>query len=559
MFTLKIQTELKQSEEFDILIIGGGITGIAIAREAAERGNSVGLIEKNDFFCATSSATSKLIHGGLRYLENFEIHLVRESLKERRILMLSASHLVKPIPFIIPILPWTQPNPLFIQTGLRLYDLLSYDRNEFLPEESFIPNARRISQHELLNVLPELKTITKHGGFMYYDCQNIYPERLALSFLKSAAEKGAKFYNHIQIENYIKENKNNKIYLRGLEVKDTITGKTATLKAKVIVNATGPWMDIVLSEILNQKIQSIQRSKGIHLLTKPILNQKVAVLFRTKKHRHFFVIPWKNFSLIGPTDTPFTDHPDHLRPTQEDIEELIKDFNDTVPGNLLSKDMILDVPIGIRPLISSNQNTYKTSRKYQIFDHSKENQIEGLISVTGGKWTTSRKLGEEVIKYIYRKFPNLEDKSRKIDTSVLPLYSSPGYSNSSSIYENFALKEFRIQEISQEQHKYLISLYGTEHIEILKIIKENPKLAEPISNDFSKGDIYAQILFSIEYEGARTLEDIVKRRIEYGNYGKPKEEVLNKIAKFASKYLNWNSSRIKEEVKKTLNSYTDLI
>ncbi len=558
MFTLKIQTELKPQEKFDILIIGGGITGIAIAREAAERGHFVGLIEKNDFHCATSAATSKLIHGGLRYLENFEFPLVRESLKERRILMLSASHLVRPMPFIIPILPWTKPNPFLIEAGLKIYDLLSFDRNEFLPEESYIPNTRKISQQELLNVLPELKHITKNGGFMYYDCQSIYPERLAFSFLKSAAEKGAKFFNHIEIEDFITEKKDHTITITGIQVKDKITGKSTTFKAKVIINATGPWIDYVISKVLNQKVQKIQRSKGIHLLTKPILNQKIAVLFRTKTHRHFFVIPWKNFSLIGPTDTPFQDHPDNLKPTKEDVEQLINDFNETIPGNLLNKKMILDVPIGIRPLISLKENTYKASRKYEIFDHRKENNISNFLSVAGGKWTTSRKLGEDVIQYVYMLFPELKNQSKKTDTSQLPLYGSPGYSNPYSVYENFALKEFRIQEISHEQHKYLISFYGTEHIEILKLIKENPKLAEPISNSFPKWDLYAQVLFAIEYEGARTLEDIVKRRIGYGTYGKPDKETLQKIAKFASKYLNWNQTRIKEEVNSTLNSYTDL-
>ncbi len=139
MFTLKLSSEVKDSQDFDVLIIGGGITGVAIAREAAERGHYVGLIEKNDFGWATSAATSKLIHGGLRYLENFEFGLVRESLRERRILLLAANHLVKPLPFVIPILPWTKPHPALIYSGLKLYDILSYDRNQFVPEETYIP------------------------------------------------------------------------------------------------------------------------------------------------------------------------------------------------------------------------------------------------------------------------------------------------------------------------------------------------------------------------------------------------------------------------------------
>ncbi len=556
MFTLKINTEVQDSEEFDILIIGGGITGIAIAREAAERGHYVGLIEKNDFGWATSAATSKLIHGGLRYLENYEFQLVRESLKERRILMLAASHLVKPLPFIIPILPWTRPNPLMIYTGLKLYDILSYDRNQFIPDESYLPSSRKITNHELLNVVPEIKEIARKGGFLYYDCQSVHPERLTLSFLKSAVEKGAKFYNHISIENFITENKNGNIYIKGVEIKDEITGKSATFKSKIVINATGPWMDLLLSKITNKPVKKIFRSKGIHLLTKPILNHKVAILFRTRSHRHFFVIPWMGFSLIGPTDTPYNDEPDNLKPTESDVEQLLKDVNDTIPGNILKKDMILDIPIGIRPLIvtGSTKNSYKASRKHEIFNHKLEN-IYGLISVAGGKWTTSRQLGEDVIKEVYKEYQEFEKQGKKVDTSQLPLYGSPGYSNPYSIYENFALKEFQIEEINKDQHKYLISLYGTEHIEILKIIKENPQLAEPISENHPDKDIYAQIVFSIQFEGARTLDDVIKRRIGLGTYGIPKKKDLEKVAKFMAKYLKWNTTQIQKEVEKVIQSY----
>ncbi len=535
MFSLKINTKLEYSQEFEFLIIGGGITGLAIARELAERGHSVGLIEKKDFYCATSSATSKLIHGGLRYLENFEVGLVRESLKERRILMLSASHLVKPIPFVIPVLPWTKPNPGLIYLGLKLYDVLSFDRNQFVPDEYYIPPARRISKQEINNLLPEILSIPAEGGLLYYDCLSLHPERLALAFLKSAFQKGAKFYNYVEIQNIVTENNNGKIKIQELELKDKITGKTARFKAKVFINATGPWMDIVLSKILNKEIKKLARSKGIHLLTRPILSNKVAVLFRTKSHRHFFVIPWMGLSLIGPTDTPFLDDPDKLKPEKSDIEQLIHDFNETVPGDLLSKDMILDVPVGIRPLISSDpKNTYKTSRKYEIFTH--EENLQNFITVAGGKWTTSRKLGEDVVKEIYKKYPEFQSNV-KVDTSQLPLFGSPGYSNPYSVYENFALKEFRIEEINKEQHKHLMGLYGTEHVEILQLIRKNPKLAEPISNTLRQREVLAQVEFSIIYEGARTLEDIVKRRMAVGTYGVPDRKSLEKITKHAAKIL----------------------
>ncbi|MDW7975714.1 MAG: glycerol-3-phosphate dehydrogenase/oxidase [Leptospiraceae bacterium] len=553
MFSLKINTAIQGSEDFDILIIGGGILGLAIAREAAERGHSVGLIEKNDFYCATSASTSKLIHGGLRYLENFEFDLVRESLKERRILMLSASHLVKPLSFLIPVLPWTKPNPFFLFLGLKTYDLLSFDRNRYLPEESYIPNSKFLGKSEIDQILPELRELTK-GGFLYYDALNIHPERLALAFLKSAHEKGAKFYNHVEIENFLVEKNHHFSQLRGVEVKDTLTGKTATFKAKVFVNATGPWADLLLSRIFGQPVKILKRSTGIHFLTKPIWNVKSAVLLRTKSKRHFFIIPWLDFSLIGPTDTPFDGDPDDLQPTKEEIETFIQEINQTFEKKMITKEQIQDVIIGIRPLLYSQNQTYLATRKHQVFSHKKDGW-KGLFSVVGGKWTTARKIGEDVLQEIYMEFPEFQRTSKNVDTSILPLFGSPGYSNPFSVYEDFALKEFKIKEINSEQHKYLISLYGTEHIEILKLIHENPKLAKPIDDSFPNRELYAQVQFAFEYEGARTLEDIVRRRIGYGTYGVPDKNVLTNIAEFVGKSLKWTKTRVKKEVENTLSSY----
>lgn len=555
MFVKEITTEIRNSEEFDILIIGGGILGLAIAREAAERGLSAGLVEKNDFCSATSAATSKLIHGGLRYLENFEFSLVRESLEERRIFMLAASHLVRPLPILIPVFPWTKPHPFLLRLGLKTYDFLSLDRNRYLPEEYHIPDTKYIPDtsiiHEILGFpVPGIK-----GGFLFYDCLSIHPERLALAILKTASQKGAKFYNHVEIENIIVESKNG-LLVKGLEVKDRITGKSATFFGKVIVNATGPWLGEIPSKILKKPVTLLRMSKGIHLLTVQKFSSTHALLLRTKQGRHFFIIPWKGFSLIGPTDTPYDGEPDHLKPTPEDVFSLMEEVNQTLRQNVIKKEDILDIITGIRPLISEKENkhTYKVSRKHRIFHH-KEESIRGLVSVAGGKWTTARKIGEEVIKEILKEYPELQKKAITADTSLLPLQGSPGYANPYSIYEEFALKEFRIPEISRDTHKYLISLYGTEHIEILKSIKENPSFAKPILESGHHKEIYAQVVFSYLYEGARTLEDIVKRRMGLGTYGIPDKKVLAKIAEFLAPYAGWSDGRVKKEVEETYQSY----
>jgi len=548
---LQIGKELS-SGRYDVLIVGGGITGIAIAREAAERGLSVCLVEKNDFGGATSASTSKLIHGGLRYLENFEIGLVRESLAERRILGLAASHLVKPLPFMIPVLPWSKPGKLILRTGLYMYDALSYDRNRDVPEGHQIPGSVSLSEREVQAVDPMIASIAK-GALLYYDYQSLHPERLTLAFLKSALQKGAVFYNHTEATGFIVEEAGGRRNLQGAEVRDTITGKTATIRAGITINASGPWMDLVLGLADRKSETKLSRSTGIHFLTKPLFKHNNAVLFRTRSGRHFFVVPWEGFSLIGPTDRPYTKHPDELRPGQDDFDQLFEDINDTLPGAPLTRDMIVDIPIGIRPLIFSGKSTYKASRRYEILDHESKG-LHGLISVAGGKWTTSRQLGEDVMTLALSKLPD-PGNVMNVNTGELPLFGSPGFGNPDDIYIDFSLKNFSTEGVSPEVHRHLISMYGTEHTRILEYVHKKKALAKPVSDRFPTKDIMAQVLFSVEHEGARTVSDIIRRRIALGTYGLPTEKELLAVAQLAAPVLKWNQTEIRRQVKAALAEY----
>lgn len=548
---LQIGKELS-SARYDVLIVGGGITGIAIAREAAERGLSVCLVEKNDFGGATSASTSKLIHGGLRYLENFEIGLVRESLAERRILGLAASHLVKPLPFMIPVLPWSKPGKLILRTGLYMYDALSYDRNRDVPEGHQIPGSVSLSEREVQAVDPMIASIAK-GALLYYDYQSLHPERLTLAFLKSALQKGAVFYNHTEATGFIVEEAGGRRNLQGAEVRDTITGKTATIRAGITINASGPWMDLVLGLADRKSETKLSRSTGIHFLTKPLFKHNNAVLFRTRSGRHFFVVPWEGFSLIGPTDRPYTKHPDELRPGQDDFDQLFEDINDTLPGAPLTRDMIVDIPIGIRPLIFSGKSTYKASRRYEILDHESKG-LHGLISVAGGKWTTSRQLGEDVITLALSKLPD-PGNVINVNTGELPLFGSPGFGNPDDIYIDFSLKNFSTEGVSPEVHRHLISMYGTEHTRILEYVHKKKALAKPVSDRFPTKDIMAQVLFSVEHEGARTVSDIIRRRIALGTYGLPTEKELLAVAQLAAPVLKWNQTEVRRQVKEALAEY----
>ena len=539
------------------MIIGGGITGLAILREASERGLRACLVEKNDYGWSTSGATSKLIHGGLRYLENYEFGLVRESLRERRILGLAAGHLVRPLSFLIPIFPWSHPGRVIMRAGLLTYDVLSYDRNRDVPDDKHVPGSRYLSKKEIVELDPTLDSPDVKCGFEYYDYQSVRPERLSLAFLKSALEKGAVAYNHTEAVEFLVEKSGGRTRINGANVKDKITGKTATIRASLTINATGPWMDLVLGLFEDKPRQKLQRSKGIHLLTKPIMG-KHSVLFRTRTGRHFFVIPWEGHSLIGPTDRPFEDHPDNLRPTEQDIEELVNDVNDTIPGAPLNKEDILHVPIGIRPLIAAGDGdgsgTYKASRKYEIYDHSEET-IDGLISVAGGKWTTSRQLGEDVVLGALKKSELRDVLTNRADTSVLPLYGSPGFGNPADIYRDFALKEYGMAGVARSNHLHLITMYGTEHVSVLRLLEKDRSLGAPVSKERPELDVMAQVVYAVENEGARTLEDILNRRLAVGAYGPIEKSALEAVARLAGKHLKWSSARQQKEIKDYLKQF----
>ncbi len=537
-------------EDYDVVVIGGGITGAAVAREAAVRNLRVCLLEKNDFGWSTSAATSKLLHGGLRYLENYEFGIVRESLSERRVLGCAAGHLSTPLPFLLPI--YKGKGRFTLRVGLFLYDLLSFDRNRGVPEDKKIPAHRWLSKEELLREEPRLSPDGLTGGFKYYDLQSLYPDRLTLAFVKSAVESGARVFNHTEVVGFETIPEGNGRRIRAAKVKDAITGKTAAVQGRVFVNASGPWLDIVLGLVEEKPMAHLQRSKGIHILTKPLLDK--AVGFKTRAGGHFLTLPWQGSSLIGPTDTQYLDHPDKLAPTADDIRELVEDVNASIPGRPLKPEMIEHVIIGIRPLIASGKSTYRASRKSEMFDHAEEN-VFGMISVAGGKWTTSRRLGEDVVRHLLEKAELSGFALREVDTAVLPLYGSPGFATSATAYADFAVMEFRIPEISEDVHRHLVTLYGTEHTEIIELVKRNKSLAKRISKNPNRLDIAAQAVYAAENECALTLSDILCRRLSVGMFGVPDATAVKLAADRAAEALGWDAKRKRREISELKASF----
>ena len=357
-----------------------------IAWDASLRGYSVALVEKNDFGHATSMATSKLIHGGLRYLKNMDFTLVRESLRERRYLSDMIPHQVRPLPFLLPVYKRNFLSRYYLAVGFALYDLLSFDKNKVKDDSKKLENHKWLSAKEALKKEPRLFKKGLLGAFHYYDLQNIHPERMNIDFLASAEAHGAIVANHLEVVELLYNKVQNKKRINGVRVKDKMDNSSPfTVSSKMVVNCSGPWINQVLSKIKINVVRKFVFSKGIHLLM-PKRQGNQAIFMKTKNNQHLLILPWLGYTLLGTTDTVYQGSPDALMVSKEDMEGLIKRVNEYYPANYKQEEVI-HAYTGLRVLTNtsqhSHQKTYKASRKPKIINHTPEG-VSGLISVVGG-------------------------------------------------------------------------------------------------------------------------------------------------------------------------------
>ncbi|HNY96928.1 MAG TPA: glycerol-3-phosphate dehydrogenase/oxidase [Smithellaceae bacterium] len=531
--------EKNPHEKFDVIVIGGGISGASVAYEAATRGLKVALLEKKDFSWATSAATSKMIHGGLRYLVNGEVRLVRESLRERRVLENIAPNYVYPQPIMM--MHHKKPlknNKRVVKVGMLLYDALSYDKNRTWDPCKRIPAHKTISRREVLRQEPHVRAEGLAGASVFCDCMSIFPERLTLAFIKSAVAHGAKAANYAKVEGFLMDAGNR---VAGVKVKDLLTGEVHDIAGTVTVNCGGPWADLLLDMAKpdGKDAPMLRRSEGIHIITaKRLLSGQYIVGSMTPSGRHFFLIPWRNHTLIGTTDKPFNGNPDDYRVTRESIMELIDDVNRSFGDGKLSYEDVKHTYGGLRPLVEKEtRETYTSSRKYEIYDN-KDAGLDGLITVEGGKYTTSRQLAENCLKIVAVKL------GRNLGKSV----TNKKFLTGCEIKDlNFFMNEARAQDngLSPATLEYLARNYGTEYREIAKLAREDQSLSETLNND---GEIQAQVVYAVRNEMARTLSDIVMRRTGIGTLGNPGEEVLRKVADVAARELRWDKEKTEKEI-----------
>jgi glycerol-3-phosphate dehydrogenase len=510
---------------FDLIVIGAGINGTGIARDAAQRGLRVLLLEKGDICAATSAWSSRLIHGGLRYLEHAELDLVRESLRERERLFANAPHLVKPLQFIIPLYKSNKRPKWMIKIGMVGYDLLSLDRS--------VEGHAMLSRAETLALLPGLNAQHLKGAATYYDGQVERAERLCVENAISAREHGATVLTYAQVEQFIIEDSS----VRGVEFADVLRAGHYKAFAPLVLNASGPWVDAVLKST-GQQQRLIGGTKGTHLVVDlfPGAPKHALYIEAAGDGRPFFVLPWLGRYLIGTTDTRYSGDLGEVRPDEEEIAYLLQEVNRVFPTAQLQRDSVLYAYCGVRPLpFVAEGAAGGITRRHRVHDHAPE--LDGLLSIIGGKLTTYRSLAEEVVDLACHKL----GKAAACTTGEAKL---PGANAADFAAFCGAFKQE--SGLAPTTAERLLNIYGTRSTELADMVRDNAALAEPFCAE--TGAIAAELLLAFKCEMAETLADVLLRRTLVGLGPRLGLDAIENAARLAQGYLGWDSERAATEV-----------
>ncbi len=521
------------SDNFDLIVIGAGINGAGIARDAAMRGLNVVLLDKGDIGGGTSSVSTRLIHGGLRYLEHGEVGLVRESLRERETLLRVAPHLVRPLPLIVPIYENQQRGRLAIRAGMMAYDALSVNKS--------LPRHRMLTPDDTLKEAPGLNSNSLLGAALYFDAQVEFAERLVLENVLSAVEHGASIHTYNRVDAFTIEEG----AVRGIQYSDLITGQQRSTRASIVINAAGPWVDEVVGIAHQNSQRLIGGTKGSHIIVGPFAGApRTAVYIEAHAdQRPLFIIPWNGLYLIGTTDTRFEGDLNAIEIDENERSYLLKEANRYFPQAQLTVNSIKYSYSGVRPLaFTDNRSESAITRRHFVREHP---SVGGFLSIVGGKLTTYRQLAEETVDLVMRK---LGRREARLDTAKVQL---PGAFCDS--FEHFSEDFRRAVGLPTTVSNRLLRIYGTRASEVVELLKNDESLREVIDDE--SGGLAAEVVFSFENELARTLSDCLLRRTMVGLNSSCGTNALEAAARIARKYLGWSEDRAKSEV----TAYYELI
>ena len=531
MFTSSLNHEQRAAalsalatEEFDIFVIGGGVNGVGVALDAVTRGLKVALVESQDYAAGTSSRSSKLIHGGLRYLEQYDFKLVREALHERELMVSTqCPHLVKPVSFLYPLTEKVKERT-YVGAGLALYDALRGFKRA-------LPSHKHLTGKTIANISPSLRQDIITGAIRYFDAQ-VDDARHTMMIARTAARHGAVMATNVRVDDLARSGKK----VVGAVATDLKSGKQLTISAKATIMCAGVWSDELHEKFGLTPGYSVAMSKGVHIVVpQSAIHSKDGIILKTPVSV-LFLIPWGDKWIVGTTDTPYDG--DRAKPlaTQEDVQYILDQANRVLEPKLKSED-ILGVFAGLRPLVANNTKsaTTKLSR-----EHTVDRPAPGFVSLAGGKYTTYRVMAKDAVDLA------VLDLRRIVSDSVtdkLPLIGADGY---------FALKQ-QVLKIASENNlseatvQHLLDRYGSLISEILEIVAADESMAERLIPDLPY--IKAEILHAASHEGALSVEDVLLRRtrisFEASDSGL---SVADKVADLIGTVLNWSAADRKDSI-----------
>ncbi len=512
--------------EVDVLVVGGGITGVGTALDAVTRGLSVGLLEQRDFASGTSSRSSKLVHGGLRYLEMLDFALVREALQERGLLLTRlAPHLVTPVPFLYPLTRrgWERP---YVGAGLALYDAMAlagkYDMG--------VPRHRHLFRRQVRRVAPDLEVDDLAGAIQYYDAQ-VDDARLVVTVARTAAAHGALCASRTKVVGFLREGER----VTGVRALDLESGRELEVRARVVVNAAGVWTDEIQEMVGGRGALHVRASKGIHLVVpRDRIRSEAGLIMRTAVSV-LFVIPWGRHWIIGTTDTPWDLDKAHPAASRRDIDYLLAQVNRVLREPLTHED-VEGVYAGLRPLLSGeSEPTSRISR-----EHTVVTPVPGLVIIAGGKLTTYRVMGRDAVDAAAHCLGQAVPGSI---TDRVPLAGAEGYLARSN--QRAALARRSGLHLARIDH--LLRRYGDLVDEVLELVEDRPELGEPLAG--AEDYLAVEVVHAVSHEGARHLDDVLTRRtrisIETFDRG---VRAARPAADLMAGQLGWDTARRDDEV-----------
>lgn len=522
-----------QSTKYDLIVVGGGIYGAFIAWDAALRGLQVALLERGDFGNATSHNSLKLIHGGLRYIQHLEFSRIRESLQERKFWLSMAPHLVRPLKFIIPAFGHGTRGPEALWTGIKMHEWIGHQRNRDVPIRNWIPKGGLVSSRRLSQLIPKIAAADLTAGAYWYDGQMLDPNRILIEIIRAAQEAGAFVANYVQVDDFIRDGRS----VLGVQITDCIQRTEFEVRGNITINAAGPWVGNLISKALKRRQSEnfLPQTRGMNLVTRSlgsdfafgIRSSRKSDAVLGKSQRLFFVTPLANCSIVGTSHLPYKGNPDECRFTHNDAREFMEEINAAYPVANLSLDDVYYWYGGLTPAEGGAKGEeVKRSRQSNIIDHGLVDQLDGLISVLGVKYTTARLEAERAVNLALRK---LGLPTRPCVTRFTPLLGARGLDSISAWAD---LESDPLQ------------VYGCNADQVVKGIDDKSNL--DIETIFKARSQYA-----VDYEMPVRLQDMILRRTDVAWRGQLTHKMLNWCADLLTKQFKWSETRKQQELDDT--------